>query len=55
MLMDSRLRWTLAIMVGVLAGVASGSTIATQAQGAERRILQRQDLAGAPGYEVLLV
>ena len=52
---NSKLRWTLAMMVVGLAAVNGASTMATQAPGVERTILQRQDLAGAPGHEVLLV
>ena len=49
------LRWTLGMTVMVLAALDGAPTTATQAPGLERTILQRQDLAGVPGYEVLLV
>jgi len=55
MLSRGGLRWTLAMTIVVLAAGSGAPTTATQVPGVERTILQRQDLAGAPGYEVLLI
>jgi len=55
MLMTSGWRWTLAMTFVALAALKGATMTATQAPGVERTILQRQDLAGVPGYEVLLV
>jgi quercetin dioxygenase-like cupin family protein len=55
MLRKGGLRWTLVMAIVVLAALDGAPTTATQAPGLERTILQRQDLAGVPGYEVLLV
>jgi quercetin dioxygenase-like cupin family protein len=55
MVMKDWLRWTIAMTVSVFAAADGSPTTAIQAPGVERTTLQRQDLAGVPGYEVLLV